>query len=75
MAAKEQQNSHGEEVVLHDAQQIEHRMDGGLQAWLQVLGIWIPFANTWGLTNSFGVFETFYTEDLLKPVQLQPYHG
>lgn len=24
-----------------------HRMDHGLEAWLQVLGSWILFANTW----------------------------
>ncbi|KAK5988390.1 MFS-type transporter dbaD [Cladobotryum mycophilum] len=41
------------------------RMDHGLEAWLQVLGSWILFANTWGLTNSFGVFETYYATTLL----------
>lgn len=25
----------------------ELRMDGGLTAWMQVLGSWILFANTW----------------------------
>ncbi|PYH48538.1 MFS general substrate transporter [Aspergillus saccharolyticus JOP 1030-1] len=58
------------------------RMDGGLTAWLQVLGSWICFANTWsvslrqlapysttyahrGLTSSYGVFETHYSNELL----------
>ncbi|RAH49312.1 MFS general substrate transporter [Aspergillus brunneoviolaceus CBS 621.78] len=59
----------------------KHRMDGGLTAWLQVLGSWLIFANTWsvtssphcfrakltskGLTSSYGVFETHYTTALL----------
>ncbi|GAB7353800.1 hypothetical protein MBLNU459_g4179t1 [Dothideomycetes sp. NU459] len=43
----------------------DSKMDGGLIAWLQVLGSWILFMNTWGLTNSFGVFETYYVETLL----------
>lgn len=28
--------------------------NGGLQAWLQVLGSWMLFFNTWGLLNTFG---------------------
>ncbi|RAK73774.1 MFS general substrate transporter [Aspergillus fijiensis CBS 313.89] len=43
----------------------KHRMDGGLAAWLQVLGSWLIFANTWGLTSSYGVFEAHYTTALL----------
>jgi hypothetical protein len=34
--------------------------NGGLQAWLQVLGAWILFFNTWGVLNEFGVFQTYY---------------
>lgn len=30
----------------------KHRMDGGLAAWLQVLGSWLIFANTWSVTSS-----------------------
>lgn len=40
-----------------------HRMDGGLEAWLQVLGSWLLFINTWGLTNSYGTFQTYYSSD------------
>ncbi|KAF9879505.1 major facilitator superfamily transporter [Colletotrichum karsti] len=40
-------------------------MDHGTIAWLQVLGCWILFANTWGLSNSFGVFQAYYTTELL----------
>ncbi|KAJ6032372.1 hypothetical protein N7540_003104 [Penicillium herquei] len=38
--------------------------DGGFQAWMQVaLGHMIIF-NTWGYINSFGVFQTYYTNTL-----------
>ncbi|KAJ5921218.1 MFS general substrate transporter [Penicillium verhagenii] len=65
MTVQDQEASEEEQIAFQDERRTEYRMDGGLQAWLQVLGSWILFANTWGLTNSFGVFETFYTENLL----------
>ncbi|KAK4498626.1 hypothetical protein PRZ48_009136 [Zasmidium cellare] len=34
--------------------------DGGLKAWLQVLGAWSVFFNTWGILNTFGVYQTYY---------------
>ncbi|KAA8645502.1 hypothetical protein EYZ11_005061 [Aspergillus tanneri] len=38
--------------------------DGGFAAWSQVgLGHFVIF-NTWGYINSFGVFQTYYTETL-----------
>jgi MFS family permease len=40
--------------------------DGGLQAWLQVLGSAAILVNTWGLINSFGVFQAFYEMNILK---------
>lgn len=46
------------------------RMDGGLEAWLQVLGSWLLFINTWGLTNSYGTFQTYYSSDA-SPVPAQ----
>jgi hypothetical protein len=39
---------------------IQQIPNGGLQAWLQVLGSFVLFHNTWGVTNAFGVFQTFY---------------
>ncbi|KAK3393552.1 major facilitator superfamily domain-containing protein [Podospora didyma] len=39
--------------------------DGGLQAWLQVLGSVCILANTWGLINTFGVFQSYYETDML----------
>ncbi|KAH6661186.1 major facilitator superfamily transporter [Truncatella angustata] len=41
-------------------------MDGGSIAWLQVLASWLLYANTWGLTNSFGVFQNHYTTVMLS---------
>ncbi|OTA94970.1 hypothetical protein M434DRAFT_394186 [Hypoxylon sp. CO27-5] len=40
--------------------------DGGLDAWLQVLGAFVIMIATWGLINSFGVYQTFYETNLLK---------
>ncbi|EME77224.1 uncharacterized protein MYCFIDRAFT_191418 [Pseudocercospora fijiensis CIRAD86] len=34
--------------------------NGGLWAWLQVLGSFFLFFNTWGIVNTFGTYQTFY---------------
>jgi MFS family permease len=34
--------------------------NGGLQAWLHVVGGFMLFFNTWGILNTFGVFQTYY---------------
>ncbi|KAI5235519.1 MFS general substrate transporter [Aureobasidium subglaciale] len=34
--------------------------NGGLVAWLQVLGAFFLWFNTWGLVNAFGSFGTYY---------------
>lgn len=34
--------------------------NGGLIAWLQVVGAFINFFNTWGVINAFGTFQTYY---------------
>ncbi|PNS15737.1 hypothetical protein CAC42_4189 [Sphaceloma murrayae] len=39
--------------------------DGGLQAWLQVLGSFFLFFNHWGIINTFGVYQTYYMATLL----------
>ncbi|SPO06130.1 related to MFS monocarboxylate transporter [Cephalotrichum gorgonifer] len=39
--------------------------DGGLTAWLQVLGSWVIAVVTWGVVNSYGVFQTYYVRELL----------
>ncbi|KAF3929377.1 hypothetical protein ABW19_dt0203208 [Dactylella cylindrospora] len=40
--------------------------DGGLKAWLQVLGAFFLFFASWGFPNSFGVYQNYYTTELLK---------
>ncbi|RYP76614.1 hypothetical protein DL771_001683 [Monosporascus sp. 5C6A] len=40
--------------------------DGGWDAWLQVACSFVVMINTWGLINSFGVFQTYYETDLLR---------
>lgn len=40
--------------------------DGGLVAWLQVLGSFMIFFNTWGVVNSFGVYQTYYENNFLQ---------
>ncbi|KAF5006580.1 hypothetical protein FDECE_7055 [Fusarium decemcellulare] len=40
--------------------------DGGLTAWLQVLGSFLINLNNFGLANSFGVFQTYYETVLLR---------
>ena len=39
--------------------------NGGTKAWLQVLGAFFLNFNTWGLSNSFGVYQTEYSRTLL----------
>ncbi|KAI4202607.1 MAG: hypothetical protein LQ348_001486 [Seirophora lacunosa] len=41
--------------------------DGGLQAWTQSLVGHLVVFNTWGLINSFGVFQTYYITALNRP--------
>ncbi|KIW04944.1 uncharacterized protein PV09_04109 [Verruconis gallopava] len=40
--------------------------NGGTLAWLQVLGSFCLWVATFGISLSFGVFETFYRENYLK---------
>jgi MFS family permease len=39
-------------------------IDGGVKAWTQVAMAWLICVTTWGYINSFGVFQTYYTEEL-----------
>ncbi|KAI1174758.1 major facilitator superfamily domain-containing protein [Nemania sp. FL0916] len=38
--------------------------DGGLKAWTQVAMAFIVLFATWGYANSFGAFQTYYTQNL-----------
>ncbi|RFU80718.1 major facilitator superfamily transporter [Trichoderma arundinaceum] len=39
--------------------------DGGLTAWLQVVGGWVILAASWGLVNTFGAYQTYYQTVML----------
>jgi hypothetical protein len=39
--------------------------NGGLQAWLQVVAGFALFFNTFGILNTFGVFQTYYESGVL----------
>jgi MFS family permease len=40
--------------------------NGGLRAWLQVLGGFFLLFNSWGIINTFGVYQAYYETGLLK---------
>ncbi|KAJ8130417.1 hypothetical protein O1611_g3212 [Lasiodiplodia mahajangana] len=40
--------------------------NGGLQAWVQVVGSVFMFMASWGTLNTFGVFQTYYQENFLS---------
>ncbi|RAK94796.1 uncharacterized protein BO80DRAFT_450783 [Aspergillus ibericus CBS 121593] len=39
--------------------------DGGLIAWLQVAAGFVLFFNTWGMINTFAMFQTYYESGAL----------
>ena len=40
-------------------------IDGGLRAWLQVLGSFVVFGNLWGFTFAFGSFQAYFERTYL----------
>ena len=40
--------------------------NGGFRAWMQVVGVFFIFLNSWGIVNTFGTYQTYYELDLLK---------
>ncbi|KAJ8609595.1 hypothetical protein MRB53_039046 [Persea americana] len=53
-------------AILHIATQEEARVpNGGWKAWTVVLGAFLAFFNSWGISNTFGAFQDFYGYDLL----------
>ncbi|KAF9045373.1 MFS general substrate transporter [Panaeolus papilionaceus] len=40
--------------------------EGGLQAWLTILGAWLVQYTSFGYINSFGVYEDFYVREYLS---------
>ncbi|KAL8944730.1 MAG: hypothetical protein Q9216_000299 [Gyalolechia sp. 2 TL-2023] len=55
-----QNPSAGEASVQPTAASTSPAPDGGLHAWLQVLGAFMLWFNSWGILNAFGVFQTYY---------------
>ncbi|KAF2869474.1 major facilitator superfamily domain-containing protein [Massariosphaeria phaeospora] len=42
--------------------------DGGAVAWLQCAGAFCLFFNSWGLVNTFGIFQAYYETSMLSNV-------
>ena len=40
--------------------------NGGLRAWLKVLGCFFVFFTTWGIASSFGAYQSFYEINYLS---------
>lgn len=36
--------------------------DGGVLAWVQVVGAFFLFVNSWGIANTYGVYQTYYEQ-------------
>ncbi|KAF2746411.1 MFS general substrate transporter [Sporormia fimetaria CBS 119925] len=53
------------EVTQHSQEHPDYPIDKGYVAWTQVVGGFILFANSWGLPNAFGVFQTHYVDSLM----------
>ncbi|KZL74323.1 hypothetical protein CT0861_00544 [Colletotrichum tofieldiae] len=51
-------------VVMEGAQVTAYPPDGGRLAWLQVAGSFFLFFNSWGITSSYGVFQTYYQANM-----------
>ncbi|RFU75119.1 major facilitator superfamily domain, general substrate transporter [Trichoderma arundinaceum] len=67
--------SRGDEAVESSKEPKDHPKDqsvshefpeGGLRAWLVVLGCWCTSFASFGYVNSFGVYETYYLETFLS---------
>ncbi|KAK1969552.1 major facilitator superfamily transporter [Colletotrichum sublineola] len=41
--------------------------DGGVAAWMAIFSAHLVIMNTWGIVNSFGVFQSYYTTLLSRP--------
>ncbi|KIW90984.1 uncharacterized protein Z519_08767 [Cladophialophora bantiana CBS 173.52] len=54
-------------VPMLQAPEVQPPPDGGFMAWLHVVLSHFVFFNTWGVTNSFGVFQQYYEQSLGHP--------
>ncbi|VDC04884.1 unnamed protein product [Peniophora sp. CBMAI 1063] len=58
-------SNRSEQELVARAQTFSDFPDGGLQAWLQVIGSFFLVFVAWGTFNTFGAFQTYYEEELL----------
>ncbi|OQO10511.1 hypothetical protein B0A48_03808 [Cryoendolithus antarcticus] len=49
----------------YSAHNIRSVPNGGLTAWLQVLGSFFLFFNSWGIVNTFGTYQAYYETGIL----------
>ncbi|KAF2790647.1 MFS general substrate transporter [Melanomma pulvis-pyrius CBS 109.77] len=52
-------------VSVRDVNHVASIPNGGLVAWLQVLGAFVLFFNSWGIINTFGSYQAYYETNLL----------
>ncbi|KUL85437.1 hypothetical protein ZTR_06789 [Talaromyces verruculosus] len=64
--ASEENNKSEPERPKESVHSVSSVPNGGTQAWLQVLAAHFLFFNSWGIVNTFGSYETYYTVDLLS---------
>ncbi|KAF1958827.1 MFS general substrate transporter [Byssothecium circinans] len=48
------------------------RLEGGTDAWLTVVGSFLIYYSSYGVLNSFGFFQDYYENDLLKSTSTSP---
>ncbi|TVY89549.1 Aspyridones efflux protein [Lachnellula willkommii] len=53
-------------AVIQATRELPLPLDGGTLAWIQCAAAFCIFFNTWGLLNSFGVFQSYYSLTLLR---------
>ncbi|KXT16701.1 hypothetical protein AC579_5226 [Pseudocercospora musae] len=58
----EDKTTHDEEIASFEPTQVdETTFDRGIAAWSHVAGCFCLYCNSWGILNTFAVFETYYS--------------
>lgn len=70
MAEKDVFSENGQGVLSSDSSatvelDLKGPPDGGLTAWLQILGAFFLYFNTWGVVSSFGSYQSHYEDSIL----------
>ncbi|CEH12521.1 Monocarboxylate transporter [Ceraceosorus bombacis] len=53
-------------ISTHTTRTLGPPPDGGLLAWTQVVGAFFLFVNSWGIANTYGVYQTYYEQTLFS---------